>query len=452
MSRSNNAPIIQLPGSKSISNRALILAFLNGIPFENLHGLSHARDTQLLIDALNRLRNENPLPNTTFDFIDAGTPSRFFLALCACIGRPCVITGNASLQNRSIESLVNVLSFGGCEIQYKNRRGHFPVELVLKGNPTENTTNPIEIAIDRSISSQFVSSMMLISCGKTLKIHLLGHAHSDSYIQMTASVMRDFGFHVELTEQFIIVSGNFNGLNQFAIEADWSSVSYFLNSMLFTDSLKELSFNNLNPESCQGDRNMIEFYRQLGLDFEFLENQLWVKRSSEKSQSNIPNSEKKFNHTDYPSPLADFDWDLGDIPDTVPSLVVALAVLKKTAYLRNIHNLVYKESNRIDVLNKNLLRLGFYLNQDSHAPNNYQLLPVSKNSIFKLTETNLPFYTHSDHRMAMAFAHVAKLLNTSVDDIECVEKSFPGFWQEFEKLFQNEISTNHQPINSTIKS
>jgi 5-enolpyruvylshikimate-3-phosphate synthase len=587
----NNATEINLPGSKSISNRALILAYLHGIPIENIQGLSDSRDTQLLKNALSELESESAdvsvtlgasdtrdTSNTTsrpitidasvalpiFDFMDAGTPSRFFLALCALLGKPCIITGNESLQNRSIEALVNVLSFGGCEIQYLNQPGFFPVQLLRREHSLEIATNPLKIAINRSISSQFVSAIMLISCrliGKnkynpnstatapfekeitstdfdhfiekltgdqdslphkfatTLPLHhenfrveieLLGHAHSDSYIEMTASVMRDFGYQVEIKDGFISIYGNYNGIQEYTIEADWSSLSYFLNQLLIGENISEISFKHLRSDSYQGDRKKISFYEELGLEFQFHEDQLLVRnklvsyRNTECTPTENLNTDIEINPMDStnrntestpsvhshsgstPPRHIDFDWDLSDIPDTVPSLVVALAALKKSAYLRNIHNLIYKESNRIAVLNENLIRFGFQLIQDDQAPNNYWLIPNSRhwrsekqefvvlnnsdkhtdtitvnfenshgileNEVLKKEETDplkiQPYRTHSDHRMAMAFASITKLtelitlnpdlehelISNWVDDPSCVEKSFPNFWQELQKM------------------
>ncbi len=602
----NNAPEINLPGSKSISNRALILAYLHGIPLENLTGLSDSRDTQLLKNALSRLESDSSnsadslitldtfvtrdtsdtagrpnIPDASislpiFDFVDAGTPSRFFLALCTLLGRPCIITGNESLQNRSIEDLVNVLSFGGCEIQYLNQHGFFPVQLIKREHSLEIATNPLKIAINRSISSQFVSAIMLISCrliseykqnsyhthsarvekettqldvyqseetiigvkdnlsnkiattvpfqyeNFEVEIELLGHAHSDSYIEMTASVMRNFGYQVEIKDDFISISGDYNGIQNYTIESDWSSVSYFLNRLLIMGRDSEISFQYLKSDSYQGDRKMISFYEQLGLEFEFHSEQLLVRNktvsyqscetpamdlslhNAESTQNLNSNSELETkpihsallnaestqnlnsNSDSPPTHLVNFDWDLGDIPDTVPSLVVGLVILKKSAYLRNIHNLIYKESNRIAVLNENLIRFGFQLIQDDQAPNNYWLMPNSRhwnsetqefvalNNPDKHTNTNAvniekshgtfenevfiaeqtdplkiqPYITHSDHRMAMAFASITKsnVANTLIPDLErefisdwvddpnCVEKSFPNFWQELQKM------------------
>lgn len=590
----NNAPAIHLPGSKSISNRALILAYLHGIPLENIIGLSDSRDTQLLKKALSRLESDSsnsadtlitldasvtrdtsdtagrPItPDTSvvfpiFDFIDAGTPSRFFLALCALLGRPCIITGNESLQNRSIDALVNVLSFGGCEIQYLNQPGFFPVQLLKREHSLEIATNTLKIAINRSISSQFVSAIMLISCrlisennhnpnsaatepfekeisrtdfdqiiekltgdqdplphefATTLplqhenfrvEIELLGHAHSDSYIEMTASVMRDFGYQVEFRDHFILISGKYNEIQEYTIESDWSSVSYFLNRLLIEEKISEISFKHLRSDSYQGDRKMISFYEKLGLEFEFHEDQLLVcnklvsYRNTECTPTENLNTDIEIHPMDLTDPNIeytptvdshsgstpprhiDFDWDLSDIPDTVPSLVVALAALKKSAYLRNIHNLIYKESNRIGVLNENLIRFGYQLIQDDQAPNNYWLISNSnylhfekqefvvlnipdkhmdtntvkteksngkfENEVSKTDQNHAmetrPFSTHHDHRMAMAFASITKLTEISthnadfkreliskwVDDPNCVEKSFPNFWQELQKM------------------
>jgi len=534
----NNATEINLPGSKSISNRALILAYLHGMPLENIQGLSDSRDTQLLKNAISLLESESTSRPITpdisvalpiFDFMDAGTPSRFFLALCTSLGHACIITGNESLENRSIEDLVNVLSFGGCEIQYLNQPGFFPVQLLRREHSLEIATNPLKIAINRSISSQFVSAIMLISCRlinenkensnsiiaatsekNRVEIELLGHAHSDSYIEMTASVMRDFGYQVEIKNDFISISGDYNGIQEYTIESDWSSVSYFLNRLLLEETVSEISFKHLKSDSYQGDRKMISFYEELGLEFEFHSDQLLARKKSVSCRNTgftptqNSNTDIGINPMDLTDPNAgftptvdsqsgstlpshiDFDWDLGDIPDTVPSLVVALAALKKSAYLRNIHNLIYKESNRIAVLNENLIRFGFQLIQDEQAPNNYWLISNSrhwrsekqefvvlnnpdkhtdtntvnfekshgtlKNDVLKTEQTDpikiQPYKTHSDHRMAMAFASITKLtefnthnadfehelISNWVDDPSCVEKSFPNFWQELQKM------------------
>jgi 5-enolpyruvylshikimate-3-phosphate synthase len=307
---------------------------------------------------------------------------------------------------------------------------------------------------------------------------------------MTASVMRDFGYSIAIQNNKIRVSGSFNGRTNYTIEADWSSLSYFLNQLIVqrsntstlttADSIItakdstiavinstatqpekpnshfKLFFAHLKNPSNQGDSKMLQFYSELGLDFEFDSNGLWAWNRSSISNYELISED---------STEQIIDWDLSDIPDTVPSLVVALSVLNKTAYLRNIHNLIYKESNRIDVLNENIHRLGFELVQDIHAPNNYtlQLLDSSKNQINCTPNTFKPYTTHSDHRMAMAFASITKFTDIDtnnstfkpeefsqgvknnstsetkefsqwVDDVYCVEKSFPNFWQELQKM------------------
>jgi 3-phosphoshikimate 1-carboxyvinyltransferase len=346
---------------------------------------------------------------------------------------------------------------------------------------------------------------------------------------MTASVMRDFGYQIEFRDQTIFISGDYNGKQEYTVEADWSSLSYFLNQMLVQDSNSEISFKYLRMDSYQGDRKMISFYEELGLKFEFHLDQLLVRSNSnlnnpihsknpqsvfENTVAEVPFPEILNEHSNHPTTQTDkfdFDWDLGDIPDTVPSLVAALVILKKSAYLRNIHNLIYKESNRIAVLNENLTRFGFQLIQDSQWPNNYFLnyMPTQLDSFQSdLNLPHLPFRAHSDHRMAMTFASITnftagftnnstsklgefsqevkidstskleefsqevKIDSTSkleefsqevkidsthkleeinqkvkydstsklgefsqwVDDVDCVEKSFPQFWKEFQKL------------------
>jgi 3-phosphoshikimate 1-carboxyvinyltransferase len=428
---------ISLPGSKSQSNRALILAHQAKMNFDYIHNLSQSRDTQLLksallkLDALKKIKEENTdffswahyqlnenevvhlnnhasnqLEEESFDFMDAGTPARLILAYFSALGIITSLTGNESLENRSMQPLIDVLESGGAKYEYTKKSGHFPIAI------TKGLWSFPKNTINRSQSSQYVSALMLIAplYPGIKTIQMVGTSHSDGYIDMTQKVMADFGIECTINHELqqIVIQDQKPIQTELTIEGDWSSASYFYAVCALTKNT--ISIADLNEQSCQGDMLCAKFFNDLGVQTTFSE--LGCKLS-------------------YTGNLTtNIDWDLSGVPDLAPTLIVAAAALNIEGTIFGIENLKYKECNRIEALNENLAQFGYALLQSTENLDVYYLQKTQElpgEDAIKLIKT------HSDHRMAMVFAPLACMYELSFDDIQCVEKSFPNFWKELQK-------------------
>ena len=428
---------ISLPGSKSQSNRALILAHQAQMDFDNIHNLSQSRDTQLLKSALLKLNalkknieensdffswahyqlNEkevvhlnnhasNQLEDESFDFMDAGTPARLILAYFSALGIITTLTGNNSLESRSMQPLIDVLESGGAKYEYTKKSGHFPITI------TKGLWIFPKNTINRTQSSQYVSALMLIApiYPGIKTIQMEGTAHSDGYIEMTQKVMADFGIECTIDSELqqIIIQDQKPIQTELTIEGDWSAASYFYAVCALTQC--SIHMPDLKELSCQGDSLCAQFFNDLGVQTTFSE--LGCKLN-------------------YTANLAkNIDWNLSGVPDLAPTLIVAAAALQLEGTIFGIENLKYKECNRIEALNENLAQFGYTLLQSSE---NLDIYYLQKTQESKVEDAIKLIKTHSDHRMAMAFAPLAVQYALEFDDIECVEKSFPNFWVELQK-------------------
>ena len=428
---------ISLPGSKSQSNRALILAHQAQMDFNDIHNLSQSRDTQLLKNALLKLNalkknieensdffswahyqlNENEvvhlnnhasnqLEYESFDFMDAGTPARLILAYFSALGIITTLTGNESLENRSVQPLIDVLESGGAKYEYTKKSGHFPIAI------TKGLWSFPKNTINRTQSSQFVSALMLIApiYPGIKTIQMEGTVHSSGYIKMTQKVMADFGIECTIDHELqqIVIQDQKPIHTALTIEGDWSSASYFYAVCALTKNT--IFIADLNEQSCQGDSLCAKFFKELGVQTTFTKNGCDLTYFGTQTQS--------------------IKWDLSGVPDLAPTLIVAAAALNIAGTITGIENLKYKECNRIDALNENLAQFGYTLMQSSE---NLDVFYLQKTQNPESSITTKFIHTHSDHRMAMAFAPLAVQYALAFDDIDCVEKSFPNFWKELQK-------------------
>lgn len=383
---------IELPYSKSIANRYLILnTIAKGIAFT----VAESRDCQLLQKALQS-------PANLCWFEDGATPARFFMAYACATDMKVTIDGTEGLRKRSVLELVNALTNAGAEITWKGEKGFLPV-FIEKGIPG-NTAN---FHIDRSMSSQFVSALMLASpaLANPFTIHLTGKANSDSYIRLTALCMEDFGIHTEIHEDRIeIEHRNFKRPEKLIVESDWTSASYFFELCALHPNSSFL-LQNLSSDNKQEDAALVPFFEQLGVKSTFVPEGLLIQNHGACSIS--PN------------------FDLKNNIDTAPALICSCAALGLEATFTGIENLVFKESNRIEAINANLKHWGWMLEKEANL---WQLKRLEQR-----TDGAVTIRTFSDHRIAMAFAILADSKELEIDDVTCVEKSFPQFWNELRK-------------------
>ena len=362
---------IDLPTSKSISNRLLIIRALCEESFE-IENLSDSDDTKSLIHSLNTLEN-------TIDVAHAGTTFRFLTSYLAIQnGTEFILTGSDRLKERPIKELIEVLKMIGAKIEYLENDGFAPIKISgskLKGGFVE---------IDGGISSQFISSILLISPvlqnGMQLKIN--SDLVSKPYIEMTLKLMSEFGIHWEWNENNIeITPQKYVGKN-IAIESDWSAVTFWFEIAALAEKCN-IKLNGLFKESIQGDKKVVKLFENLGVASVFKNNQLILTKNGENSLAT--------------------EIDLLETPDMYQSLKCTLSALSLNPKITGLQTLKDKETNRMIAV---------------------------KNELEKL-KSSKEIETYKDHRMAMSFAPLClKFGELQINNSEVVSKSYPNFWED----------------------
>lgn len=390
---------INLPSSKSISNRALIINALNYSPYP-LRNLSDSDDTMVLSAALNSNSNK-------FDIGHAGTAMRFLTAFLSKIVGEWEVTGSERMQQRPISILVDALNSLGAQVFYTKNEG-FPPLKILGSNLTGKT-----IELDGSVSSQYISALLLIAPtiqnGLTLK--LKGEITSRSYIHLTLELMKKFGVQYHWEENEITVPEQTYIARDFTIEADWSGASYWYEILSMCNS-GEIFLENLQLNSLQGDANIAGWFEQFGVFSAQKENGVLLTKKV------APNPEK-------------IEIDFIENPD-VAQTMACLCVAKEIKFrFSGLKTLKIKETDRISALQTELAKFGAVLTE----PELGELAWDGKiiNDSIK-SETQI-IETYHDHRMAMAFAPMAIAgFNLQITDPMVVTKSYPKFWDDLKKV------------------
>ena len=385
---------INLTASKSLSNRALIIQALSSTPFK-IHNLSTSKDTQLLNEALQTKSDK-------IDVGESGTAFRFLTAFLACKEGDYTLTGSDRMKERPIKELVSTLKELGADIKYLEKNGYPPLK--IKGKSIEGG----KVSVDSSISSQFISALLLIapSLKQGLTITLEGDILSAPYIKMTSKIMSYFGIETEWEGKTICIKKQEYKAKDILIEGDWSAVAFLLESISLSKS-GTLKINGLFENSWQGDFKLVDMFQKLGVESNLIDSSLLI---SKKENSSI-NQSLDFNFIDY--------------PDLAQAYCCALAGLKKTATLKGLQNLKYKESHRLFALKSELEK---FKQKSEYTDSQF---------ILKESEISMPTQsldTHNDHRMAMCLAPLAILFDIKINDAEVVTKSYPTFWEDLKKM------------------
>ena len=383
---------IQITGSKSESNRLLILQKLFGnIEIKNI---SNSQDTKLLQKALNS-------DEKTIDIHHAGTAMRFLTSFFAVQeSAEKILTGSERMKQRPIKPLVEALRKLGADIEYLENEGFPPLK--IKGKKLEK--NFVEIPAD--ISSQFITSLILVG-GKLengLTINLLGEITSKPYIEMTLKLLSEIsGKSIILKDKTIRISNIKTQKTVFTVESDWSSASYFY-SFSALDRQK-ITLKNFNKNSLQGDSRIAEIYFQFfGIDTIFNENQQEITLIP-KSNFSLPQS---------------IQLNMNDCPDIAQTVCVTAAALKIPFEISGLATLKIKETDRLSALQNELKKIGCETEITDNS---------IKSVLYTKPEKNISIATYGDHRMAMAFAPYSLIQEIEIQNPEVVEKSFPDFWE-----------------------
>lgn len=392
---------IDLDGSKSISNRALIIQALCEKSFDITH-LSTSKDTTTLQQLLNS--NDNLL-----DAGAAGTTFRFMTAYLALKDGRQVLTGSERMKQRPVAVLVDALNSLGANISYLEKEGYPPLAI---SSPTIKDNK--RLSISANVSSQYISALLMIAplLPNGLTLQLDSNIVSRPYIEMTLKLMSHFGIVYQWKDNQIQVKNQKYQAKPYKVEADWSAASYYYIMAAFSDELS-LQLNGLWAESVQGDAILSEMMEQFGVKSSF--NKQGVLLTKKKIET-VPS----------------FDWDFIRCPDIAQSIAVVCAGLGTRGMFTGLETLRIKETDRIAALQHELAKVSvdfkFEKNKSTQSGKDYYEL--SGKAILQ----NPNFKTYDDHRMAMAFAPLAMFGSINIAEPMVVVKSYPQFWEGLESL------------------
>ena len=386
---------IQLPASKSISNRALIINALAKGAYKP-ENLSDCDDTNVMVKAL-------ASQDETIDIMAAGTAMRFLTAFLSVTEGTRVITGTERMQQRPIEILVNALKMLGAEIKYERSNGFPPLR--ISGKPLEGGA----ISLKGNVSSQYISALLMIApiLKNGLKMTLTGDIISKPYINLTLQLMKDFGAEAEwLYDNCIEVRPKPYTSVPFTVESDWSAASYWY-QMAALAPQAEIQLNGLFADSYQGDSKVAELFTELGVETIFNSKGALLRKTGvccEQMEYNFINE-----------------------PDLTQTFAVTCAVMGIPFRFSGLHTLKIKETDRIAALIAELGKLGYVLKETGKATLYWdgERQSVSETPAIK---------TYEDHRMAMAFAPAClRIPSITICDPQVVSKSYPHYWEDLTK-------------------
>jgi len=443
---------IDLPASKSLSNRALILKALSQEECQLSH-LSDCDDTRVMLNAFASATATATIPGASASGLPAsasglpasasgsatsprevnigaaGTSMRFLTAYYATQpGTDVILTGSERMKQRPIQILVDALRSLGADIEYAENEGFPPLH--IRGKQLEGG----DLTIDGSTSSQYISALLMVAPTLTLglKLMLSGLVTSRPYIEMTLSMMEQFGVKSYFKDNYIEVDPQVYRAQSYAVESDWSASSYWYEMIALARSknetgdhlLKKITLLGLQPNSLQGDSAIAKYFEELGVVTSFT------------NEGAVLTLADKF----LPWRI---EWDLSSQPDLAQTLVVTLCALDIPFRIKGLHTLRIKETDRISALQIELKKCGYLVQVkgDDEMFWNRETCPKEDPVIID---------TYEDHRMAMAFAPLAismfrkygsELDMEGVSDRDAiyinnphvVSKSYPTYWNDMKQ-------------------
>ncbi len=383
---------INLPASKSISNRVLIINALNGGKC-HINNIAECDDTAAMMSAL-------VSESSDINIGAAGTAMRFLTAYFSlCGGRNVVLDGTERMRHRPIKTLVDTLNACGANIAYKNETGFPPLEIHGRRYGCDS------ISMASGVSSQFISAILMImpviGCSR---LHLEGKIISRPYIEMTLDVMLSFGVKASFVGNDIILEPGVQYVSPsvYNVENDWSAASYWyaIQSLL---PKSRISLRGLFRDSIQGDCRVAEFFRELGVDS--------LSRGNYVDLRNIKSTD------------GELELDLSGNPDLAQTIIVAACLLDRKFHITGLQTLKIKETDRLEALRTQLFKLGYVVKVEN------DVAMIWDGETTK-PESRPVIDTFDDHRMAMAFAPAAvKFPGLVIADAGVVGKSYPDYWK-----------------------
>jgi 3-phosphoshikimate 1-carboxyvinyltransferase len=401
---------LSLDGSKSISNRALIILALAGAdPAQYLTGLSTSKDTQTLLRLL-----QSRTSTDTFDAGDAGTVFRFMAAYLATQPGTQILTGSARMLERPIGALADALIELGADMQYLGKTGYPPLKI---GTPNDLGRQVSTLSIEAGVSSQFLSALLMIApyLPQGLRLVPQGRLVSRPYIDLTLSLMRHFGAECGWEGEALYVRPGTYTPRAVRVEADWSAASYWYSMMAIAPSGGRMFLGGLFAESAQGDAVVANMMRKFGVQSEFTDAGVWISK------------------TDGVVPPPFFEQDFLECPDIAQTLAVTCAALGTQGLFSGLETLSIKETDRISAIRDELKKVGASMIKlparfNAKSPEKTYYMVEGKADLVQFPQPQ--FATYGDHRMAMAFAPFAFLGPVTIANPQVVVKSYARYWED----------------------
>lgn len=405
---------ISIPGSKSVTNRALLMAAISKDEvliknylksddtdamiscLKNLGVKINQENNNLIIKGnISDIKNEEYILNANL----SGTTIRFITALSCIVSGMKTIKGEGHLNKRPIGDLVNSLKSLGARIEYLDKSGFPPVFVSGKINSSNK-----KVKVSGRISSQFLTAILMIAPVFTegLEIEIDDDLVSKSYIDLTVSMMKEFGIKIENFDyKKIIVKKSEYKKGKYIVEGDYSAASYFAAISVLTGS--KMTLKNLKKDTRQGDKQFFEILEKMGNHIDYKENEVFIFGN-------------KIKHGTY---------DMEACPDQAQTLAVLLAFAKGRSVLKGVRSLRVKETERVKALQNELKKMSV----KTESPDEDTLVIYGGNPKPAIINT------YNDHRMAMSFAIFGtKIGGVGIKDPDVVKKTFPDFWDELGKI------------------
>lgn len=389
---------INIPASKSLSNRWLILEYL--YPEFQIENLSSAQDTKVLKEALDTIRTSTE-NNVSINIGHAGTAMRFLTALTAGIeGKTFILDGSKRMRQRPIGILVDALRNLGAHISYLDQQNYPPIKIL------GTKLSALHIEIPANVSSQYITALLLIApkLPNGLQLTLQGKRVSTPYIDMSLGILKSLGVNVVSNAHSIKILPTPQVQNtRIRIESDWSSASYFYG--LAAILKKEISISTFYENSLQGDSELVRIFSKFGIESLFNKDGTLLLRPI-----------SGFVKPDFLS------FDLLSTPDLAQTLAVTCLAMGIKCRLTGLQTLKIKETDRLVALQNEMQKLGTNIQINDAG------LEIVNPSI---STSNVSIDTYDDHRMAMSFAMLQKVYpQIRIKHPEVVVKSFPDFWEK----------------------
>ncbi len=409
---------INLPGSKSLSNRALLLAALSE-GTTKITNLLESDDTRHMLNALKQLGinytlsenktectvigNAGAIHITNVHELFLGNAGTAMRPLCAalCLGTGSyLLTGEPRMKERPIGHLVDALREAGAKISYKENEGYPPLLIEAEG------LRGGDVKIDGAISSQFLTALLLAApmAKEDMTISIIGELVSKPYIDITLHIMKEFGVDVvnDNYKTFSIKGGQtYKAVETFMVEGDASSASYFLAAAAIKGGTVKVT--GIGKKSIQGDVLFVDVLEKMGAVVEWGDDFVSVSKGD----------------------LHAIDMDFNHIPDAAMTIATMALFVEGTTTLRNIYNWRVKETDRLFAMATELRKVGAEVEEGE------DYLKITAPKVLKHAEID----TYDDHRMAMCFSLLAlDPVSVTINEPECTAKTFPTYFEVLQSI------------------